>query len=83
VGESESNDNGRKRALSSTDNLAHVDGNLAVRGPGWHDGTVETTGWVGVTKSNKVNIFRDETNAIELTQILTGKQRRLFHGWYQ
>jgi hypothetical protein len=40
VGENKSDDDGGERALSSTDDLAHVDGNLAVRGPGRHDSAV-------------------------------------------
>jgi hypothetical protein len=37
VGESKSDDDGRERALSSADDLAHVDGDLAICGPGRHD----------------------------------------------
>ena len=40
VGKDESDDYGRKRALSSTDNLAHVDGKYAVGGRGRDDGAV-------------------------------------------
>jgi hypothetical protein len=40
VGESKSDDDGCERALSSADDLAHIDGDLAVRGPWRHDGAV-------------------------------------------
>lgn len=53
VGESESDDNGRNGALSDINDLAHVDGNLAVRGLRHYDGTVGASRrvWVSGNKS--------------------------------
>lgn len=50
VGEDESDNDGRKRALSSTDDVTHIDGDLAI---GWlrHDnGAVGGIGWVWETE---------------------------------
>jgi hypothetical protein len=44
MGEGESDDNGRERAPSSSNDQAHIDRNLAVSGLRRHDGTVETAG---------------------------------------
>lgn len=58
VGESESDDDGRKRALSSTNNLAHVDGDLAVCGTGRDDGTVASR--VRVSGTQKLASSRND-----------------------
>jgi hypothetical protein len=50
MGESQCDDDGHNRALASTNNLTHVDGNLAVRGTGRDDGTIEAASGVRVSK---------------------------------
>jgi hypothetical protein len=44
VGKGQSDNDGGERALSSTDDVAHVDGNLAVGGSRRHNGAV--AGWI-------------------------------------
>lgn len=51
VRKSEGHDNGCEGALACTDDLAHVDRNLAVRRLGRHDGPVGAHG--GVRESSK------------------------------
>jgi len=48
VGERQSDDDGRNRALAGTDDVAHVDRNLADRGSGRDEGAVGE-GAVGAT----------------------------------
>jgi hypothetical protein len=43
MGESQCDYDGYKRALSGTNNVAHVDGNLTVRGTGRDDRTIEAS----------------------------------------
>jgi hypothetical protein len=77
VGESKSDDYGGERALSSTENLAHVDGDLAVRGPGRHNGAV--AGWISEART-RVSIVERQNEVVGLTQIPMSKQKRLFRG---
>lgn len=49
VGERESDNNGHQRALAGTDDLAHVDGDLAIGRLRGHDGTIGAVGRVCVS----------------------------------
>jgi hypothetical protein len=50
VDEGESDDDGRKKALSCTDYMACVDGYLDVAGGGRDDSAIDTARWIWVTE---------------------------------
>jgi hypothetical protein len=76
VCEGESNNDGCERALSSTNSVASVDGNLDVAGRGGDDGAVGAVRWIQVPES-VVSECTKNLRTKRLTQILKGAQRHL------